>query len=52
MILEYGQGLSILNTWDNALFTKPFKLFVYVMDYHVINTEMAESNVYMLVGSE
>ena len=38
------------------LFMKPFKFFgyiqVYVMDYYVMNTEMAESNVYVVVGSE
>ena len=34
---------------------KPFKFFayrVYIMDYYVTNTEMVESKVYVLVGSE
>ena len=38
------------------LFMKLFKLFVYVqiyiMYYYVTNTEMVESNVYMLFGLE
>ena len=37
-------------------FTKPFKFFIYikiyVMDYYVTNTEMAASNVHVLLGSE
>ena len=38
------------------MFMKLLKFFVYiqvyVMDYDVISTEIAESNVYVLVGSE
>ena len=38
------------------LFMKPFKFFVhvqvYVMDYDIMNTEMEESNVYVLAGLE
>ena len=34
------------------LFMKLFKFFVYIMDYYVTNTEMVESNVYVVVGSE
>ena len=41
---------------DNMLFMKPFKFSVhvqvYVMDYNIMNTEMEESNVYMLVSLE
>ena len=35
---------------------KPFKCFiyvqVYVMDYYIMNMEMAKSKIYMLVSSE
>ena len=38
------------------LFMKPFKVFVYiqvyVIDYDVTNTEMVDSNVYVLVVSK
>ena len=38
------------------LFMKLFKFFVYVqiyvIDYNVTNMEMAETNVYVLLGSE
>ena len=41
---------------DNMLLMKPFKFSVhvqvYVMDYNIMNTEMEESNVYMLVSLE